>query len=283
MTYPLIGNSKPIKSIIRQINRLAVKRDHVLVIGEEGTGKSLIARHIHDASIGENAVKPLLTVNLAQTEDKELSDLLSYYLNNNLREWGTDYKDSESFSNRGTILLKGIDQCNFRSQSKIFEFIKQIDNLHHDIRTKHSGATRIIATIKYDPMRLAQKRDMTVELAHYLTLFTRLFVPPLRERKEDIPYLVEHFVIEACRKIGILEPVIDVKAVKILLEQPWRNNVQELKTVIDRSILLSKNGVFNLPDEIVKNTDVKINRMVEAIYTTFGKLKQRPLLVTKTQ
>jgi DNA-binding NtrC family response regulator len=142
-------------------------------------------------------------------------------------------------------------------------------------------ATRIIATIKNDPLKLAQKREMTVELAHYLTIFTRLFVPPLRERKEDIPYLVEHFVNEACRKVGILEPVIDIRAVNILLDQPWRNNIEELKFVIDRSILLSNDGVFNLPEEIIRNADVKVNRMVEAIYTTFGKLKQRPLLVTK--
>jgi DNA-binding NtrC family response regulator len=281
MTHPLIGNSKSIKSIIRQIKRLAVKRDDILVIGEEGTGKSLIARHIHDASYGENGSKPLLTVNLARTKEKELSELLSYYLNNNLRKPGSLNNDPESLSNAGTILLEEMEQSNFRSQSKVFEFLKQIEYLRHDTKTMPYDATRIIATIKNDPLKLAQKREMTVELAHYLTIFTRLFVPPLRERKEDIPYLVEHFVNEACRKVGILEPVIDIRAVNILLDQPWRNNIQELKFVIDRSILLSNDGVFNLPEEIIRNADVKVNRMVEAIYTTFGKLKQRPLLVTK--
>jgi DNA-binding NtrC family response regulator len=268
MKHTLIGKSKALKNIIKQINTLVFKKDDILIIGEKGCGKSVIAKNIHAACLkGKENIPPII-LNPADIDQNKLSEILE-----NHRESLTETNDNADrhFSdnpNGCTIIIEEIERASFKNQEKVVRFLHQLHtrrNLSYDTPVH----VRVIVTVHTDPVKLAQKKQLVVELADLLSNYTRLFVPPLRERKEDIPHLVEHFVVESCKKIGIPEPVIDINAISILVDQPWKNNINELKTVIERSVMFSTNGLFTLPQDMV-DENVKVTRMLRTILSGEG-------------
>ncbi len=106
-------------------------------------------------------------------------------------------------------------------------------------------------TLKDDPRRARREAETARELAAKITEFDRVEIPPLRQRPEDIPLLVKHFASEICRELGIGELVIDINAIDVLVRQPWRENIRELKAVVDKCVLFSNEGRFMLPPELV--------------------------------
>jgi arginine utilization regulatory protein len=251
MTKSLIGQSKAVKNIIKQIKTLSAKQNDILIIGEQGSGKSIVAENIHAASRNGKEHSQPITITPTEISEKELSSILAR---------STDARI-------GTVIIDEIERASYRKQGLLSQFIGQLRNRQE--RSNETPYVRIIVTIKSDPVKLANKKQLTNELAQNLSKFTRLFVPPLRDRKEDIPQLVEHFVSEACSKIGITEPAIDINALSVLVEQPWKHNIRELKTVIERSVIFSTNGMFSLPPEMVDES-VKVTRLLGTLFTVDG-------------
>jgi two-component system, NtrC family, response regulator AtoC len=137
------------------------------------------------------------------------------------------------------------------------------------LRCEFSGIqsiVRIVVTTKTDPLKLTYKKQLNLELANYLVQFTRFRVPPLRDRKEDIPHLVEYFISEVYKKLGAPVPVLDINTLSILVKHPWKHNIQELKMVIDRAVLFSSDGMVSLPREIVDETDT-VTEMLVTIFS----------------
>ncbi len=265
MKQPLIGKSKAIKSIILQIRRLAAKQDDVLIIGEQGSGKSIIAKNFHDVSVSVNKELSPVEIKPANIVEKELSALLYGSDDETTNDLDTLYGNLSSIANGNTIIIEEIERANYRKQKKILNFLKYIENLRNRSKST-SFSTRIIITTISDPIKLGHKKQLVPELVNYFAQYTRLFVPPLRDRTEDIPYLVEHFVAEACEKIGIEKPVIDINAINILVNHQWKHNIRELKTVIEQSVVFSTDGTFNLPPEMV-DANAKVTRMLGMILT----------------
>jgi DNA-binding NtrC family response regulator len=110
---------------------------------------------------------------------------------------------------------------------------------------------RLIVTLKDDPGRLVERRKLLEELAAKITEFEHVEVPPLRDRPDDIPLLIKHFSGEICKELGIGELVIDINAIDVLVRQPWKENIRELKAVVDKCVLFSNEGRFMLPPELV--------------------------------
>jgi arginine utilization regulatory protein len=110
---------------------------------------------------------------------------------------------------------------------------------------------RLVLTMKETPKTLVEKRKLMEELATKVSDFELVEIPPLRERPEDIPLLVKHFSNEICNELGIGELVIDVNAIDVLVRQTWKENIRELKAVVDKSVLFSSGGRFMLPPELV--------------------------------
>jgi len=257
MKQILIGKSKAVNSIKRQINILAAKKDDILIIGEQGSGKSFVAHTIHDESIKGNTPKQPVELKPANIAGEELTALL---------ETPIDKAGSLlALVNGGTIIIEEIEKATFKKQIKILEFLNYIDTLRgRSNNTKFK--TRVVITTKNDPAKLSTKKQLVSDLANYFSRFTRLFVPPLKDRKEDIPYLAEHFINEACERIGIEKPVIDINAINVLTNHTWKHNIRELKTVIDQSVLFSTNGTFALPPDMVES-NAKVTRMLGMILT----------------
>lgn len=275
MANVLIGTSKVIKNINKQIHKLSATPEDILIIGEAGTGKSVIANTIHTVSVRGNEKLPVVDLKLANIDEKELSAILFGYQERTPGLPETSRKDLAAIAEGGTILIEEADSASFRNQMHILHFLDKLVDLR-DSSNKKPINIRIIVTIKDDPATLMRNNELLGELAKHLISFNKILIPPLRERKEDIPHLVEHFVVEACNKLGIQEPVIDINAISILVNQPWKNNVRELKAVIDRSVVFSSNGMFTLPPDLIDEKS-KVTRMLETILTGEGQEINGPL------
>jgi DNA-binding NtrC family response regulator len=265
MSSILIGKSKALKNIIRQINTLAVKNDDLLIIGEQGSGKKAAAEAIHAARFRGNEVVPLVIIKPAEYDDKELNHMFDQYHQNVQEIINIFRKDYLSFTQGGTVIIDEIDSASYKKQVAILNFIGRLTKLRSDFPDMQS-IVRIVVTIKTDPLKLAYKKQLNLELANYLVRFTRFRVPPLRDRKEDIPYLVEYFISEVYKKLGAPVPVLDINTLSILVKHPWKHNIRELKMVIDRAVLFSTNGMVSLPREIVDETDT-VTEMLVTIFS----------------
>jgi DNA-binding NtrC family response regulator len=262
LEYPIIGRSKTGQHLIKQIKRLGKGNEDVLIIGEAGVGKGAIGRNIHAEQTRRDDSLTLTSLNLAVIDDKELGAILFGQEQGTPGYQSTSHKGLAESSRGGTLLVEEIEGASLRNQMKILKFIKERKS-----EDKKDGADfRLIITTKSDPLELREKNKILEELADELSKFEQVEVPPLREHPEDIPLLVEHFTQEACRELGLEEPVIDINAIDVLVRQRWKENIRELKSVIDRSVLFSTGGMFTLPPELT-DEKTEVVKMINNILT----------------
>ncbi|MBI5477127.1 MAG: sigma-54-dependent Fis family transcriptional regulator [Ignavibacteriales bacterium] len=251
MEYPIIGKSRSTEQLIKQINALAKNRRDALVIGEAGVGKGAVAKNIHSLGTEVGEHKPFMSINLSVLDDKELESVLFGY------ERGGDglpYSTKRGLfelANGGTVLIEEIEEASFRNQMKILSFMNERAARRIGSTKSEPIDIRLIVTVKEDPKNLVEKRKLMDELFIKMNDFDKIVIPPLRERPEDIPLLVKHFSNELCHDLGIGELVIDINAIDVLVRQTWRENIRELKAVVDKSVLFSNSGRFMLPPELV--------------------------------
>jgi DNA-binding NtrC family response regulator len=266
LEYPIIGKSKVVQHLVRQIKRLAKGKEDVLIIGEAGVGKGAIGRNIHSEQTTGDPNVPLTSLNLAVIDDKELGAILFGYEQGAAGYPNTSKRGIIEATEGGTVLVEEIEEASLRNQMKILKFIKERQVKREGGTKKENVDVRLIITAKDNPEELSEKNKILKELADELSSFERIEVPPLREHPEDVPMLVEHFTQEACGELGIEEPVIDINAIDVLVRQRWKENIRELKSVIDRSVLFSTGGMFTLPPELT-DEKTEVVKMINNILT----------------
>jgi DNA-binding NtrC family response regulator len=251
LQYPIIGKSKAVENVLKQIQRLAKSRSDVLIIGESGVGKGAIAKNIYTQSRAGQENKPFTSINLSVVDDRELESLLFGF---DRGVGGLPYTSKRGLfeiANGGTVLVEEIEEAGLRNQMKILNFINERRTRRIGGEKDASVDIQLVVTTKEEPQRLVEKQRLLPELAEKFEAFERILVPPLRERPGDIPLLVKHYTSEVCRGLGIGDIAIDINAIDILVRQPWKENIRELKAVIDKSVLFSTGGKFVLPPELV--------------------------------
>lgn len=256
MKYPIVGKSRAVDQIIKHIHRLAKMRNDVILIGEPGVGKGAIAKNIYSLEADTGEPKPFLAINLSVIDDKELESKLA-----------PEALRSSFFEsmNGGTILIEEIEEASFRNQMKILNFLND-RALQGQSNGEPAVDVRVIFTMKENPQVLLERRKLLEELYFKLDNFERVTVPPLRERPEDIPLMVKFFSTELCKELGISELVIDINAIEVLVRQVWRENIRELKAIVDKSVLFSTGGKFSLPPELL-DEKTEIAKMIDNIAT----------------
>jgi len=263
--YPIVGKSKATEQLLKQIAKLSKSRRDVLIIGEAGVGKGAVAKNIFFKSLEDSPEQPFVTINLAVIDDRELESILFGVERGNEGSSNTSRRGMFEVGNGGTILIEEIEEASFRNQMKILSFMNERMTKRVGGMESQSVDIRLLITMKADPSELVEKRTLLDDLYSKLSDCETLQVPPLRQRPEDIPLLVKHFTSELCKELGIGELVIDINAIDVLVRQPWRENIRELKAVIDKSVLFSNDGRFMLPPELVdEKTEVvkMINNIV---------------------
>jgi two-component system NtrC family response regulator len=252
----LIGSSQITRKIREDVKRLARGRKNVLIVGEVGVGKGLTAEAIHNES--KDAKKPCVRLNIAAIDPSRLKKLVDLAI-----ESGEFYNpiapDHGNFKlvDGTTLIVEDIDRSGLTAQNSVCELLSFCRREKRDLR---------LIILLQTPIALAVKNGLVLPCVLEETRrWETIKIPPLRERQEDIPELVEYFVTEVGRDLGIEGMIIDSNAIGILVRQEWKENVQELKRLVERSIVLSREKeVFRLPAGLV-NEQAELSRIISRI------------------
>jgi len=266
MEYPIIGKSRAVEQLIKQINSLAKTRRDVVIVGEAGVGKGAVAKNIYSLGHSGEESKPFMSINLSVLDDKELESVLFGFDRGVEGLPYTTKRGLFEMANGGTVLVEEIEEASFRNQMKILAFMNERLARRIGGGRPEPVDIRLIVTVKDDLKVLVEKRKLLEDLYNKMSDFERIVIPPLRERPEDIPLLIKHFASGLCNEIGINELIIDINAIDVLVRQSWRENIRELKAVVDKSVLFSNGGRFMLPPELV-DEKTEVVKMINNIAT----------------
>lgn len=252
----LIGKSKSVQKIRETVRNLAVNRTHVVIAGEQGTGKSIVARMIHEQS-GAHA-KPFVILDTSQIDEITLRSIVQAIVTRQeFLNPATSGHGNFDLPDGATIILDAIERSSLPAQGIVLDLIE-------NIRAGGLGF-RLIILVGGSPKELSRSGQVSPDLVRATKDWPIISIPPLRERSEDIPDLIEHFVHETARSMNMGEMIIDVNAVSVLVRKEWKGNVQELKSFVERAMLLSgDNETFFLPESLVDEQS-ELAQMLEKI------------------
>jgi arginine utilization regulatory protein len=228
----IIGNSPAIKEVIEFAKRAARTSSYVLIVGETGTGKELFAQSIHNASNRFSA--PFISQNCAALPDNLIESLLF----GTKRGAFTGAIDSPGLfeqANGGTLLLDEINSLNLNLQAKLLRVLQE-KMIRRVGDTKDTVVdVRVIANINEDPIDAIANDHLRKDLYYRLGVVT-LFVPPLRDRKEDIPLLVQHFIEKYNERFQMNVKGLSEEVTRSFMEYDWLGNVRELEHIIEAAM-----------------------------------------------
>ena len=240
----IVGQSAALRSVLKEVETVAPTDSTVLIHGETGTGKELIARAVHNLS-GRSS-NPFVKLNCAAIPTGLLESELFGHEKGAFTGAIAQRIGRFELANRGTIFLDEIGDLPLELQPKLLRVLqeREFERLG-STRTLHSDARLIAATNANLAERVDEKRFRS-DLYYRLNVFPVL-VPPLREREEDIPLLVRHFVQKYTRRMKKQIDTIPVAAMNALSEYHWPGNVRELENFVERSVILSDDSVLRPP------------------------------------
>ncbi|MCD6152665.1 MAG: sigma-54-dependent Fis family transcriptional regulator [Syntrophobacterales bacterium] len=261
--YELTGKSKLITELKEMIQIIAPTNAWILIMGENGTGKELVARSIHRQS--RRAQKPFVEVNCAAIPEELIESELFGHEKGSFTGATQKKRGKFDLANEGTIFLDEVADMSLKAQAKILRILQEK-------KFERVGGTKFIDT---DVRVLAAtNKDLELEMEegrfrqdlYYRLHVIPLVVPPLRSRKKDIPFLIEPFINEFCLKEGISKKSITDEALDIFMQHDWPGNVRELKNIIERLVI-------TIPSDTITADDIsflKKNRNIDNNDSTFN-------------
>ncbi len=262
----IIGKSKPMLLVFEQIEKVARSSTTVLIRGESGTGKELVAKAIHGRS--SRALNPFVVVNTSNfPRDLIESNLFGYEKN---AFTGAEKSKSGLFetANEGTIFLDEIGNIDKEIQSKLLRVIQEKEF----IKLGGSKPVRVdvrILTATNENLENAIKNDMFREDLYYRLNVVSIFLPPLRERKEDIPLLISHFIEKFCKEQGKRIKGVSREVLEQFMEYDWPGNVRQLKNIIESAVLFSERDritMDNINDKMFARRKKEIKFFPDGIF-----------------
>jgi two-component system response regulator AtoC len=244
--HVLIGKSRAILEIYKTIGIVSESKTLILLTGESGTGKELIARAIHENARPQ---EPFISVNCSALVDTLLESELFGHEKGAFT--GADSRQYGKFelAGRGTIFLDEVGDMSPSLQVKVLRVLQEREFMRVGGREVIQTEARVIAATNQDLDALVAAGTFREDLYYRLKVIT-LEVPPLRERKEDIPLLVEHFLRKINRDVHREVYRVPDEVMGQLESYDWRGNVRELENVLTRAVVLSKGGVLEMPQEL---------------------------------
>lgn len=253
----IIGNSPALRLALAEVERVAPTDSTVLVLGETGTGKELIARAIHDLSARRR--NPFVKLNCAAIP----FDLLESELFGHERGAFTGAIAQKigrfELANTGTLFLDEIGDLPLALQPKLLRVLQEQEFERLGSGRTHHINVRVIAATHRNPAEMVRQKEFRSDLYYRLNVFP-VVLPPLRERHQDIPPLVFHFVELFSRRIGKLIELIPEETVTALKAYSWPGNIRELQNLIERAVIRSDNGVLPNPLPAPENNHLRLVR-----------------------
>ncbi len=233
----IIGNSPVLRQVLRQVEAVAPTNSTVLIQGETGSGKELIARAVHNLSQRRN--HPFVKLNCAAIPTGLLESELFGHEKGAFTGAIAQRIGRFELASQGTIFLDEISEIPIDLQPKLLRVLqeREFERLGSS-RTLRTDA-RLIAATNRDLSAMVEEQRFRSDLFYRLNVFP-IYVPPLRERKEDIPFLVRHFAQHFARDMTKEIDSISAETMNSLVSYPWPGNVRELQNVIERAVILSR-------------------------------------------
>jgi DNA-binding NtrC family response regulator len=242
----IVGESEPIKRIREMIEKVAPSDARVLITGENGTGKELVARSLHDLS--NRSKMPFIEVNCAAIPGELIESELFGHEKGAFTSAVKDKKGKFELAHGGTLFLDEIGDMSLAAQAKVLRALQEnvIQRVGSEKDTKVN--CRVVAATNKDLKKEILAGRFREDLFHRLAIIP-IHVPSLNDRIEDIPLLADHFLTLICNEHGIYRKSIDKNAMSALKQINWTGNIRELRNIIERLIILT--------NELITVDDVK--------------------------
>ena len=263
----IIGKSERMLRLLDLVSQVASSRSTILITGETGTGKELIAKAIHaNSPRGDNM---FIAVNSGSLPPDLLESSLFGHVKGAFTSAIQSHKGYFEIANRGTIFFDEIGTIGPETQAKLLRVIQEREFMPLGSTDKVKVDVRILAATNADLKKLVDERKFREDLYYRLNVIN-IALPPLRERKEDIPLLAEHFFTKYCRENdkflnGSRQSVLrfQAEAMQILMDHNWPGNVRELENVVERAVVLASEEsvpVEVLPEHLLLAGGIRIHR-----------------------
>jgi len=263
----IIGKSEKMLAVLDLVGQVAPSRSTVLISGESGTGKELIAKAIHSAS--PRADKAFVPVNTGSMPVDLLESQLFGHVKGAFTGAVTSKKGLFEVADQGTIFFDEITTIGHETQSKLLRVIQEREFMRLGGTETIKADVRILAATNSDLLSLVRDGRFREDLYHRLNVIS-VKLPALRERKEDIPLMTEHFLKRYCDENGKALMRFSHAAMKLLMDYDWPGNVRELENVVERAVVLSNQDAIDvdlLPEnvrtkEIVRGVRLQLSDFV---------------------
>jgi two-component system nitrogen regulation response regulator NtrX len=234
-TSSLIGTSGPMRDLKSAMARLAPIPSPILVVGESGTGKELVARELHRLGPGERS--PFIAVNCAALPENLIESELFGHERGAFTGAHQTRRGAFELAREGTLFLDEIGEMPAAAQAKLLRVLEEREIVRLGGSRTIAVDTRVVAATNRDLEQEVEAKRFRQDLLFRLNVHT-LSVPPLRDRRSDVPDLVARLTDRLCARLGIRPKTVEAEAVALLMAHDWRrNNVRELRNVVERMII----------------------------------------------
>jgi DNA-binding NtrC family response regulator len=239
--YGIVGRSRAMQEVIRRAELVAETKSTVLILGETGTGKELVARAIHDRSA--QRAMPLIKVNCAAIPETLLESELFGHVRGAFTGATTTKKGKFALADGGTIFLDEIGTMSPALQSKLLRVLQEREFEPLGAERTQRVDVRVIAATNRDLRQMVAEGKFQDDLFYRLNVIP-IEIPPLRERRDDIPALAEHFIKKHAQRTGRRIERLDESALATLQQYDWPGNVRELENTIERAVVLTQGSAI---------------------------------------
>ncbi len=269
----MVYGSAVFSEVLTDLERVAPTDATVLILGESGTGKELLARALHNLSLRKD--KTLIKVNCSAIPSELIESELFGHRKGSFTGAVSDKVGKFELADGGTLFLDEIGDLPLAMQPKLLRFLQEGEMEVVGGTTTKSLDVRIVAATNKDLKEEVNKEQFREDLYFRLNVFP-IEVPPLRERKEDIPLLVEHFSNKFGKKYRKNVKYISDSAMQSLTKHSWPGNIRELENLIERSVILSDTETLNLQGFGTDND--KKNRRISSVKLTLNEVQRNHIL-----
>lgn len=236
----MIGESDPIKKIKDTIEKVAPTEARVLITGENGVGKELVARWLHEKS--NRAGNALVEVNCAAIPSELIESELFGHEKGSFTSAIKQRIGKFEQANGGTLFLDEIGDMSLSAQAKVLRALQEGKITRVGADKDITVDVRVVAATNKDLLKEVEAKNFRLDLYHRLSVIV-IHVPSLNERRDDIPLLIETFLDDICDDYGVSRKMMSDDAMKLLQEYNWTGNIRELRNVVERLVILSGKSI----------------------------------------
>lgn len=255
--YGVFGSSPAMRKIVELLPRVAPSRCPILLYGERGTGREMLARAIHGHA--RRAEAPFVAVDCSSATPQELEYELLGFVSQRRADGSEERRSVERVTKAsklfqasgGTLFLMNLSEMPVRVQAKLHRVLRDREVVMSSERHRVELDVRPIAAVEPGFEAAVEEGRIRHDLYDRLSLI-RIELPPLRQRREDVPFLANHFLKEICRSSGTPIKTLTRSAVTLLAALPWRGNAPELRALLERLVLLTPHGSIRLEDVLAQ-------------------------------